>query len=181
MKANGTDTRLTGTVEIDDTQVQGERRKWRPAPEKVYVVGMVERNGRLRFTVVDNLGTNALAKAVCRRVSDNVSLIITDEWAAYVNAVGPYYEGKLRRIKHKETYVRGNIYTNSIENAFSLLKRGIVGSWHHVSVKHLQRYLDEMSFRFSERKNPCLFSDTLTELVNADPLTFKKLTAKRAA
>src|SRR6266850_2864427 len=182
MKANGTDTRLSGTVEIDDTQVQGERRKWRPAPEKVYVVGLVERNGRLRFTVVENLGTNALAKAICRRVSANIDLIITDELAAYVNAIIPYYDRPvLKRIKHKESYVQGNIYTNNIENAFSLLKRGIVGSWHHVSAKHLQRYLDEMSFRFSERKNPRLFSETITELINTDPLTFKALTKKRAA
>jgi len=182
MKANGTDTRLSGTVEIDDTQVQGEKRKWRPAPEKVYVVGLVERNGRLRFTVVENLGTNALAKAICRRVSANIDLIITDEWAAYVNAIIPYYDRPvLKRIKHKETYVRGNVYTSNIENAFSLLKRGIVGSWHHVSAKHLQRYLDEMSFRFSERKNPRLFSETITELINTDPLTFKALTKKRAA
>lgn len=148
---------------------------------KVCAVSTYFRNGRLRFTVVDNLSTNELAKAVCRRVSDNVDLIITDEWAAYVNAIGPYYDGKLRRIKHRQTYVRGDIYTNNIENAFSLLKRGIVGSWHHVSVKHLQRYLDEVAFRFSERKNPRLFSDTLSELLSADPITFKKLTEERAA
>lgn len=182
INALGGTPRLSGTVEVDDTQVQGERRKWRPRPDTVYVVGLVERGGRLRFTVVDNLSSNELSKAVCRRVSANVSLIITDEFAAYVNAIAPYWDRPvLKRIKHKKTYVRGNIHTNTIENAFSLLKRGIIGSWHHVSVKHLQRYLDEMSFRFSERRNPRLFSDTVTELLAADPLTFKKLTARRVA
>ena len=180
-KAVGYDTRLTGIVEVDDTQVQGERRKWRRRPKKIYVVGMVERDGRLRFTITESLSSSNLSKAVCERVSDGVYLVITDEFSAYVNAIGPYYTGKLRRIKHKKQYVDGTIHTNNIENAFSLLKRGIVGSWHHVSVKHLQRYLDEMAFRFSERKNPRLFSDTITELLLADPLTFKSLTAEKAA
>jgi transposase-like protein len=170
-----------GVVEMDDTRIGGEAQKWRPIPQKTYVVGMVERDGRLRFQVVSDLSSKTLSITARKHVSKDIELIITDEWAAYVNAIGPYYTGKLRRIKHKRQYVDGTIHTNSIENAFSLLKRGITGSWHHVSAKHLQRYLDEMSFRFSERKNPRLFSDTLTELVNTNPLTFKALTRKRAA
>jgi len=177
-----TEGKLTGSiVEMDDTRVGGEAQKWRPIPQKVYVVGMVERDGKLRLTVVSDLKADTLRIAARKHVSKDIELIITDEFAAYYNALGPTYKRRWQRIKHKKQYVRGNIHTNSIENAFSLLKRGITGSWHHVSAKHLQRYLDEMSFRFSERKNPHLFSDTLTELVSADPLTFKKLTAKKAA
>jgi ISXO2-like transposase domain len=59
----------------------------------------------------------------------------------------------------------------------SLLKRGIIGTWHRVSAKHLSAYLDEMTFRFNRRKRSDLFVDTLRHMVTADPLTFQKLTA----
>lgn len=170
-----------GIVEMDDTRVGGEAQRWRPIPKKTYVVGMVERDGKLRLKVVTDLSSKTLSIVARKNISKDIELIITDEWAAYYNALGPTFARRWQRIKHKKQYVRGNIHTNSIENAFSLLKRGITGSWHHVSAKHLQRYLDEMSFRFSERKNPRLFSDTITELLSADPLTFKRLTMKNVA
>jgi hypothetical protein len=64
-----------------------------------------------------------------------------------------------------------------VESAFSLLKRGIMGSWHKISAKHLPAYLDEMTFRFNRRKRSDLFIDTLCHMVTADPLTFEELTA----
>jgi hypothetical protein len=73
--------------------------------------------------------------------------------------------------------VDGNVHTNGIESAFSLLKRGIIGSWHKVSAKHLLAYLEEMTFRFNRRNSNTLFLDTLRHMVTADPLTFEKLTA----
>ena len=69
------------------------------------------------------------------------------------------------------------ITTNGIESAFSLLKRGIIGSWHKVSAKHLQAYLDEMTWRFDNRNNPYLFRDTMMKLIEAPVLEYKKLTA----
>jgi transposase-like protein len=85
---------------------------------------------------------------------------------------------KHKTIKHKDrVYVDGDIHTNTIESAFSLLKRGIIGTWHKISAKHLPAYLNEMSFRFNRRKNADLFVDTLRHMVTADPLTFEKLTA----
>jgi hypothetical protein len=69
------------------------------------------------------------------------------------------------------------ISTNTVESAFSLLKRGIIGSWHKVSAKHLASYLDEMTFRFNRRKRSDLFIDTLRHMITADPLTFANLTA----
>jgi hypothetical protein len=68
------------------------------------------------------------------------------------------------------------ITTNGIESAFSLLKRGIVGSWHKVSAKHLSAYLDEMTFRFNNRNNPYLFRDTMMKLIEAPVLEYKNLT-----
>ncbi len=77
---------------------------------------------------------------------------------------------------HDGVYVDGDITTNGIESAFSLLKRGIIGSWHKVSAKHLPAYLDEMTFRFNNRSNPYLFRDTLMKLIEAPVLEYKKLT-----
>jgi transposase-like protein len=85
---------------------------------------------------------------------------------------------KHKRIKHSaKVYVDGDIHTNAVESAFSLLKRGIKGTWHGISAKHLAAYLDEISFRFNRRKNANLFLDTLRRMVTADPLTFQNLTA----
>ena len=75
---------------------------------------------------------------------------------------------------HDGVYVDGDITTNGIESAFSLLKRGIIGSWHKVSAKHLSDYLDEMTFRFNNRSNPYLFHDTLMKLIEAPVLEYKK-------
>ncbi len=74
-------------------------------------------------------------------------------------------------------YVRGYVHTNSAEGAFGLLKRAIVGSFHQISVKHLDRYLDEFEFRFNYRKNAHLFRDTLTRLVTAKAPPYEQLTA----
>jgi len=67
-----------------------------------------------------------------------------------------------------------------VESTFSLLKRGIMGTWHGVSVKHLPAYLDEMCFRFNNRKNPYLFRDTIIKLISSPNLEHKKLTASAA-
>ncbi len=65
--------------------------------------------------------------------------------------------------------------TQSIESAWSLLKRSIVGSYHQLSEKHLQAYMDEFAFRFNNRENPYLFRDTLRRLIDADALTYRSL------
>ena len=77
----------------------------------------------------------------------------------------------------RREYVRGNIHTNTVESAFSLLERGIMGTWHRLSAKHLAKYLREMEFRFNNRKNPFLFRDTMLRLISTGNLEYKKLTA----
>src|SRR3989442_922316 len=85
---------------------------------------------------------------------------------------------KHKKILHRDrVYVDGDIYTNSVESAFSLLKRGIMGTWHRISAKHLQAYLDEMTWRFDNRKNPFLFRDTMLKLIESTNLEYKELTA----
>ncbi len=77
-----------------------------------------------------------------------------------------------------EEWVRGDVHTNSVEGIWSLLKRSIVGSYHKLSVKHLDSYLDELEWRFNNRENPYLFRDTLLKLIQSDNLTYNQLKAK---
>ena len=175
---------LDGTVEVDETWVGGRERKgrgWnRPDNNKEVVVGIRQRGGELRFFHATDVKAGTLAKYIKENISTDVDVIVTDEFPAYIPAMiasgikGTQHE----TIKHKDrVYVRGEVHTNTVESAFSLLKRGIVGSWHKISAKHLSAYLDEMTFRFNRRKNANLFLDTLRHMVTAPVLTFEKLTA----
>src|SRR5260370_25456996 len=84
---------------------------------------------------------------------------------------------KNKKINHSSgVYVMGDIHTNTVESAFSLLKRGIMGTWHKISAKHLPAYLEEMEFRFNRRNRSDLFIDTLRHMITAPTLTFEKLT-----
>jgi hypothetical protein len=105
---------------------------------------------------------------------------MTDDFCSYPFALdrAGHSRDKHKTIKHSSgVYVEGDITTNGIESAFSLLKRGIIGSWHKVSAKHLSAYLDEMTFRFNNRNNPYLFRDTMMKLIEAPVLEYKALTA----
>lgn len=80
-------------------------------------------------------------------------------------------------IHSKHEYVRADVHTNTVESVWSLLKRSIVGSYHQLSTKHLPRYLDEMAFKFNNRRNAYLFRDTVLRLLKAETLPYRKLVA----
>ncbi len=105
---------------------------------------------------------------------------MTDDWTSYPKAMirAGIHGGKHKTVTHShKIYVAGDAHTNTIENAFSLFKRGIMGTWHHLSDKHLTAYLEEMEFRFNRRKDKNLFLDTLQHMITTPALTFEKLTA----
>ena len=175
---------LDGIVEVDETyvggQYHGQDGKGRSLKQKEVVIGIRQRGGDLRFFNAEDVKSGTLAKYVKENISSDVDVIMTDEFAAYPNALmqAGFRKQKHETIRHKDgIYVDGMVYTNSVESAFSLLKRGIIGSWHKVSAKHLPAYLDEMTFRFNNRNNPYLFRDTLLKLIGAPVLEYKKLTA----
>ena len=172
---------LSGIVEIDETYIGGKPRKWRPRHEKQVVIGIRVRGGELRLIRAKEATSKAIRKIVDENVSEDVEVIITDESAIYPFAFNKAQSDVHKTIKHKSVYVTGDVHTNTVESAFSLLKRGIVGTWHKMSVKHLPAYLDEMVFRFNRRKSDTLFQDTLRHMVTAPVLTFEKLTADKAA
>jgi transposase-like protein len=174
---------LDGIVEIDETFVGGRTRgkNWKKyANNKTPVIGIKQRGGELRYFKAEDVKSGTLAKYIKENLSGDVDVIMTDEFPAYPPAI---VKAGLEDVPHMTVnhhdgiYVDGDITTNGIESAFSLLKRGIIGSWHKVSAKHLPAYLNEMTFRFNNRANPYLFRDTLIKLLEAPVLEYKKLTA----
>ncbi len=175
---------LGGTVEVDETFVGGKQRGHQhkvghPECKKQVVIGIRQRGGELRFFHAQDVKSGTLAKYIQENISQDVDVIMTDEFGGYPSAIakaGVLAEHKT--VCHRDgEYVNGDVYTNTVESAFSLLKRGIVGTWHRVSAKHLQAYLDEMCWRFDNRKNPYLFRDTLLKLLRSEHLEYKNLIA----
>jgi transposase-like protein len=174
---------LYGTIEMDETYLGGKMRGqgvYAGKKAKIPVIGIKQRGGELRFFKAEDVKAGTLAKFIKEHVSEDVDVIMTDEFSAYPWALDRAGQSrdKHKTVSHKSgVYVEGDITTNGIESAFSLLKRGIIGSWHKVSAKHLPAYLEEMTFRFNRRGRSDLFVDTLRHMVTADPLTFEQLTA----
>lgn len=176
--------KLDGVVEMDETYVGGKvkGKGWRRGREnKEIVIGIRKRNGELRFFHAPDSKSATLAQYIRENVSEDVDVIITDEHVAYPDAMRRLGMKRHRTIRHKNrVYVMGDVHTNTIESAFSLLKRGIMGTWHKVSAKHLAAYLDEMTFRFNNRKNPFLFRDTILKLIASPNIEYKQLTSDAA-
>jgi transposase-like protein len=176
--------KLGGTVEVDETFIGGERRMHHKYDNKEVVIGIRQRGGELRMFHAADVTSGTLAKYIKENVSTDVDVIVTDEWRAYPKAMiaAGIHGDKHETIRHRDkVYVRGDIHTNTVESAFSLLKRGIMGTWHKISAKHLAAYLQEMTWRFNNRKNPFLFRDTMLKLIVSDNLEYKKLTSSSAA
>jgi transposase-like protein len=140
---------LMGPIEVDETYVGGKAKphsqQWK---NKVPVVALVKRGGEVRSQVMERVTGDNL-KAFVR---DNVvvcSDVHTDENWGYFG-LAPKYEHKVVKHSQKE-YVRGDVHTNTVEGYFSLLKRGIIGTFHQVSKKHLPLYLAEFDHRYNHR------------------------------
>jgi len=170
--------KLGGTVEIDETYVGGKKRRWRPKSDKQVVIGIRQRNGDLRLIHAEDAKSETVRQIINANVGSHVEVIVTDESAIYAWALGKMQKNLHKIINHTREYAHGDVHTNTVESAFSLLKRGIMGTWHKVSAKHLPAYLDEMCFRFNNRKNPYLFRDTIQKLIASANLEYKQLTLK---
>ncbi len=117
---------------------------------KTPVVGMIATGGMVVAKVVKDTKSGSLIPFITENVAKGAT-IVTDEWAAYVSLRKDYNH---ESVKHRlGEYVRGPFHTNGIENFWSIFKRGIIGIYHHVSSKHLDKYVDEFEFRFNTRLN----------------------------
>src|SRR3954453_6289242 len=151
---------LKGTVEVDETYVGGKPRPEAGQPrnakrgrgtKKTPVVALVERDGRVRARKVERVDGKTLKGAIRDNV-DRKARIMTDELSVY-RGIGTEFAGGHETVNHSAgEYARGDTYTNTAESFFALLKRGVIGSFHHVSKQHLNRYCDEFSFRWDYRK-----------------------------
>lgn len=160
---------LKGIVEMDETYVGGKPRKGGGprkrgrGTKKVPVVGMVERNGNLRAKVSPVLTSKRLMQLVRRNVSKTDALLITDEFKGYSKANSNVV--RHLTINHSVSYADGDVHTNTIEGFWSLLKRGIIGQYHKVSLCYLQKYVDEFAYRYNNRKNENVFDLTIMRAV----------------
>ncbi|MDE2134131.1 MAG: IS1595 family transposase [Alphaproteobacteria bacterium] len=140
------------TIEADETFVGAEAGKklGRPPVEKRVVFSLVERDGRVRSMHIPNVRASTLRAAVAENAS-RASRFMTDERRAYT-FIGWNFASH-DAVNHKRSeYVRGDAHTNSVEGFFSILKRGLYGTYQHVSDTHLSRYLSEFDFRYSNRE-----------------------------
>ena len=175
------DDLLKGEVEVDETYFGGAQKNRHESKReaigggtrgKAAVLGMRERGGRVRaFPIAD-----AKAKSIIPVMQGNIaagSVVYTDEWVGYNQAAVHFAEHK--RVHHTVSeYVNQQAHTNGIESVWAVLKRGYKGTFHHMSPKHLHRYVDEFSFRLNEGNVRVDTIDRLAAIV--DGATGKRLT-----
>jgi transposase-like protein len=146
---------------------------------KVAVMGLLERHGKgkstVRLSTVQNTSREDVQQVIRKHVEPGTN-VYTDSHSGYDGLVEYFHEF----VNHAETYARGKVHTNGLENFWSLLKRGLRGTYISVEPFHLFRYLDEQAFRYNNRKglkDPDRFSKVLKNVAGRR-VTYKKLTGK---
>lgn len=179
----GTFEKLSGTVEADETYVGGKARnmhaskkkekiKGRGGVGKAVVIGLLERGGRVRTKVVTSASQSTLHEHIKEHVEPG-SELFTDQHSGYQGISPDYIHEAVNHAVGE--YVRGHVWTNGMENYWSLLKRTIKGTYVSCEPFHLFRYLDEQSFRYDHRKD----SDGGRFVKVASSVAGKRLTYKK--
>ena len=168
--ANEEFRKLIGLVEVDETFIGGKdknchvsKREGRIGavndPLKFAVIGAVERKGNVVARVLDKVNTATMQGFVREVVSTDASLLATDQHNAYAHLSEEYKHGSVDH--SRKQYVVGALHTNTIESFWSLIKRGVMGSYHKVSRKYLPLYVAEFQFRYNNRLNADIFAEAI--------------------
>lgn len=180
-----------GKVEVDETFIDGKARNMHKSRRqrmttlgkfaaKTAVMGMLERGGKVKTRVVGQRVGKQMQEIVRENVASG-TWIMTDEFSGYHGLSNDYTH---LVVNHLDRYVQGNVHTQGIENFWSLLKRGLNGTYVAVEPFHLFRYVDEQAFRFNNRKDgdrkisdPERFDIAMSQVIGKR-LTFAELTGK---
>ena len=183
---SGSFEKLTGEIEADETFIGGKARNMHVGKrqrritgtggkDKTAVMGIMERGGKVRTVVIANRKKKALQAEVKKHVEAG-SALYTDALLSYEGLAGDYAH---QVVDHAVQYVDGRVHTNGLENFWSLLKRGIAGTYVSVEPFHLFRYLDEQAYRFNNRKmNDAERFDMAVKGIVGKRLTFAEVTGK---
>jgi hypothetical protein len=161
--------KLMGEVEVDETYIGGKdkNRHWskrkhvKGGSGKIAVIGAIARKGNVVCQIIENTDRLTLSQFVRNTVADNVSLVATDEHPGYGRLRRQYPHEVVQHQKHE--YVRGNVHTANLDSFWSLLKRGVIGTYHNVSKDYLPLYLAEFSYRHNHRENADIFGDVVAQ------------------
>jgi transposase-like protein len=174
--------KMTGIVEVDETYVGGKQRGHRhKLRNKDVVIGVRERGGPVRLVHTKDATADTIFRVMKDHVSKDAEAIMTDDNPVYNFKMTQFRHVRHRTIKHRRhVYAKGDVYTNTVESAFSLFKRALAGSFHQVSIKHLQRYLNEFGYRFNRREAADMFEQTVARMAGIGAMPYTKLVEQNA-
>jgi transposase-like protein len=167
-------------VEADETywgNVGKQAKGARGWAHKMKIVSLVERNGRKRSFHVTNVNVNTVTPILREQIAKK-SRLMTDETSVY-NEAGKDFKSHEKVNHSANEYVRGDVSTNTVESSFAILKRGLYGTFHSVSEKHLQRYATEFDFKWNHREK-LGYSDAHRADVALTGIEGKRLTYRQA-